>query len=134
MVSTRKKGKLGAKAASAMIEHPVLRHATSVATPPAARLGWGLGKRKARRRAHKQADRLGDAARTVGTTLSTYGPQAAEQIGQMAQGLGLTEAPTPKRTTPRVAVGVVIGAAAVYFLEPGPGRQRRQRIQKLVGS
>jgi gas vesicle protein len=31
-----------------------------------------------------------------------------------------------------VAAGVVIGASAVYFLEPENGREHRERLVKLV--
>jgi hypothetical protein len=68
------------------------------------------------------------AARSVATTLAVYGPEVARE-------LGLVEIETPKhqRTAPRVALGVVIGAGAVYLLEPGQGRQRRQQLMGLVG-
>jgi hypothetical protein len=48
--------------------------------------------------------------------------------------LGLLEHPKPKRTTPRVAAGVVLGATAVYFLDPHSGAQHRRQLQDLVGS
>ena len=47
--------------------------------------------------------------RTVGPLVAEYGPPLAEQFG-------LIEKPKPKRTAPRVLVGVVIGAGAMYVL------------------
>ena len=67
-----------------------------------------------KRRTRRKAERLGDL---LGTTLATYGPQAAQQ-------LGLAEPPKKKRTAPRVALGIVIGATAVYFFEPERGAAR----------
>jgi hypothetical protein len=69
--------------------------------------------------------RIGEAMRSAGETLVTYGPQAA-------QNLGLVEVPKPKRTAPRVAAGVVIGAGAMYFLEPEHGKEHREKVAHLV--
>lgn len=44
--------------------------------------------------------------------------------------LGLAK--PPKRTTPRVVAGIVIGASAVYFLEPESGPKHRKKVVKLV--
>ena len=107
-----------AKAAGkGMIEHPTFRHAaTSVAVP--------VAKRRIRtrsRRARRQAERYGQLAQTTAGTLA-----------QSAQQLGLLETPTPKRTGPRVAVGVVIGATAMYLLEPAAGAQRRAKLAAMA--
>ena len=103
-----------AKAAGkGMIEHPTFRHAaTSVAVP--------VAKRRIRtrsRRARRQAEHYSQLAQTTAGTLA-----------QSAQQLGLLETPTPKRTGPRVAIGVVIGAAAMYLLEPTAGEARRAKL------
>ncbi|MGH2931185.1 MAG: hypothetical protein ACRDL8_23475, partial [Solirubrobacteraceae bacterium] len=68
------------------------------------------------------AQSVAETARAVGETILARGPQAA-------QTLGLVEAPKPKekRTAPRVATGVVIGAGAVYLLEP----EHRRRVLRL---
>ena len=109
-----------AKAAGkGMIEHPAVRHAaTSVAVP--------VAKRRIRtksRRARRRAEHYGELAQTAAGTLA-----------QSAQQLGLIETPAPKRTAPRVAVGVVIGAATMFLLEPKAGRARRAKLAGLVSS
>jgi hypothetical protein len=124
---TQTKAKIGAKTAKAMVEHPTLRKAAATVAPPAAKAGFRLGRRRTRRRALAQAERLQDIARTAGETLATYGPPAAEA-------LGLTEPPRKARTAPAVAIGAVLGAGAVYFLEPNLGAARRARVQRLIAS
>ncbi len=52
--------------------------------------------------------------RTVGPLVTEYGPPLAEQFG-------LIEKPKEKRTAPRVLVGVVIGAGAMYVLSQRSG-------------
>lgn len=95
------------------------------ATFPAARLGFQASKPFLRRRARQRFEHLAETARTVGEVLAVYGPQAAYE-------LGLAEPPRPKRTTPRVALDMLIGASAVYFLEPDAGPQHRQKLGELV--
>ena len=63
--------------------------------------------------------------RDFDSELVTYGPQAARE-------LGLVRTLKPKRTTLRLAAGVLIGAMAVYFLEPGAGRRHREQVKQLV--
>jgi hypothetical protein len=74
---------------------------------------------------------LGDAifeiGEVVGVVMAMYGPLAARQ-------LGWAEVPKQKRTAPRVAAGVVIGAGAVYFLEPKGGPGRREQVLRLVNN
>lgn len=113
-VSTTTKRKVGVKAAKGLAMRPEL-----------ARLTFRAGKPLLKRRARQSAEQLADAARTVVTILAIYGPLVGQE-------LGLVEAPKPKRTAPYVAAGVVIGASAVYFLEPRYGRERRQQLLRLV--
>jgi hypothetical protein len=115
------------KAAKAVIENPPLRHAAAAAAPPAAKLVLKRKRRQARRRSREQAERISDAARTASSALANYGPAAAEA-------LGLTEPPKQKRTAPRVGVGVLIGAGAMYLLEPEKGHARRQKVKGMVAS
>jgi hypothetical protein len=61
----------------------------------------------------------------VGAMMAAYGPLAARQ-------LGWAEAPRAKRTAPRVVAGAVIGAGAVYFLEPKCGPERREQVLRLI--
>lgn len=117
------KGFVGVKAAKGVAKNPKILKAGAKAAPPAAKFGWKLTKPRLTRRTRRRAERLGEA---VGSALAVYGPQAAEQFG-------LIEPPKPKRTAPRVAAGVVIGATAVYLLEPEHGREHREQLRQLVG-
>lgn len=121
VLNARSKAKLGWKTAKAGAKRPNALRAT---VPPTVRLTFKTGKPFAKRRARQQAQRIGETARTLGETL--------RRVPQAAQELGLAEAPPPKRTAPRVAAGVVIGASAVYFLEPGVGAEHRRQVLRLV--
>ncbi len=115
------------KAAKAVTENPPLRRAAATAAPPAAKLALKRRRRRARRRSREQAERISDAARTASSALANYGPAAAEA-------LGLTEPPKPKRTGPRVGFGMLIGAGAMYLLEPEKGSARRQKVKGMIAS
>ncbi|MHB1538615.1 MAG: hypothetical protein ACYCUM_08670 [Solirubrobacteraceae bacterium] len=65
------------------------------------------------------------ASRALGEALAVSAPKAAYE-------LGLAEPAKPKRTVPRVAAGVVLGAGAVYFLQPEHGREHRHEVAELV--
>ena len=95
------------------------------AVAPLSKVTLKAGSPLVKRRVRRRAEQLGDAARVIGETLVTYGPPAAYE-------LGLAEPPKPKRTAPRVAAGIVIGASAVYFLEPEHGREHREKVAQLV--
>jgi hypothetical protein len=96
------------------------------AVMPAAKAKAGYRKALAKRRARRRVASVGETARTVSDVLLIQAPEAAQE-------LGLIEKPAPKRTAPRVAAGVVIGASAMYLLEPGePGRQHREKMMALV--
>ncbi len=136
VLSTATKGKLGLAAASTALKNPrATKRATKFvakATAPAAKGGFKVTKAFAKRKARGRIEDLGDAARGVGdatrgfvTMLAVYGPEAA-------QALGWVEPPKPKRTAPRVLIGVVIGATGMYLLEPGAaGREHRAQLAKL---
>jgi hypothetical protein len=125
VLSTTTKAKLGAKSAKGVAKNPGILRVSGKAASPIAKLGVKAGKPFAKRRARQNAQKVGDAVRTVATTLAVYGPEAARE-------LGLVDAPKPKRTAPRVAAGVVIGAGAMYLLEPEHGREHREQLAKLV--
>lgn len=108
------KGVAGVKATKGVAKNP--RTVVKASKP--------VAKRKARKGVNR-VERFGEAAAAFGRELVVYGPQAAQE-------LGLVEAPKPKRTAPRVAAGVVIGAGAVYFLEPEHGREHREKVTQLV--
>jgi hypothetical protein len=118
---------LGAKAARGVARNPQILKLGAKGAKPAIKAGWGIGKPVARWRARRRYQQMLDTARQLGESLLTYGAEAA-------MSLGLVEPPPPKRTrtVPRVMAGAVIGAAAVYFLEPGSGREHREQLVKLV--
>jgi hypothetical protein len=127
-VKNPKKTWLAAKAAK-----PVAKAAKPAAklsvksAKPAAKISFGPSKALAKRRVRRRANQVGQTARTVGEVLLIQAPDAAEE-------LGLIERRAPKRTAPRVAAGVVIGAGAMYLLEPGEhGREHREKVSALVG-
>jgi uncharacterized Zn-binding protein involved in type VI secretion len=127
------KATLAGKTAKGLVKYPAARRATIKATRPSAKLAFKVGKPVVKRRAKQQLERIGEAAErfgevvtAVGSVVATYGPDAARQLGL------LEPPPKPKRTAPRVAVGVVIGGVAVYFLDPDLGPERRKRVAGLV--
>jgi hypothetical protein len=113
-LSTTTKGKVGVKAAKGLAKRPAL-----------AKLTFSASKPLIKRRARQSAEQLADSARTVATIFAIYSPLVGQE-------LGLVEAPKSKRTAPCVATGIVIGAGAVYFLEPQYGRERREQLLRLV--
>lgn len=115
-MTRRRKAKLAAKTGKILVDHPTVRHAaTSVAVPVAKRR-----LRRRARRASRQLEHYGAVARTASNAVVEHAPTAAKA-------LGLYEPPKPKRTGPRVGVGIIIGAACMYFLDPksGPGRRAK---------
>ncbi|HZU59663.1 MAG TPA: hypothetical protein VE983_01790 [Solirubrobacteraceae bacterium] len=59
----------------------------------------------------------------------------AQRWGDAARQLGLVvEQPPKKRTAPRVAIGILIGAGGAYLLDPERGAERRHRLSKLLGA
>ena len=139
VLSTLTRGKVSLKAAGTAAKNP--GQTWLVAKPafkagqtwlgvkvvkPAAKAKAGYRKGLAKRRARRRVASVGETARTVGEVLLIQAPEAAQE-------LGLIEKPAPKRTAPRVAAGVLIGASAMYLLEPGdPGRQHREKVVALV--
>ena len=106
MVSKKTKARAGVKGAKLVARHPMLRRATLRAARPA-------GNMIVKRRVRRQVDPLGDTARTIGDivfVLVVYGPELARE-------LGLVQAPQRKRTVLLIAVGVAVGAGAVYLLK-----------------
>jgi hypothetical protein len=108
---TKTKATLGVETAKGILTDPDIRSAAAEAGPPVARLSLNIGKRFARRRTRKQLEQIGDTINTLATLLATYGPMVAHQLGAV-------EPPKQKRTAPRVATGVVIGATTMYVLQP----------------
>ena len=147
VLSTTTKGKLSARTAGSALKNPraaqlvtkavapaakarlaikAAKPAAKIATP-AAKVGVRYRQAVAKRRTRQRAQRTGETARMVGEVLLVKAPDAAQE-------LGLIQRPAPKRTIPRVAVGVLIGAGAMYLLEPGShGKEHRKKVAALVG-
>ncbi|HET9123796.1 MAG TPA: hypothetical protein VFN65_02795 [Solirubrobacteraceae bacterium] len=138
MLSTTAKTRLGVRTARQAAKHPTLTGRTVRAARPALRAARpalraarpalrGAVKgtsRVERRRARHRAESLVGSGRAIGQTLLALGRQAADEAAE-AQA-------RRKRTMPRVAAGVAIGAGAMYFLEPGSGAEHRRRAQRLI--
>lgn len=140
VISTATKARMGGKAAKTMAKNPgamlTLGKAGAKAAGPMAKLGakagppmtklsMKAGKPLAKRRARRRVEKLSEAVRSAAEELATYGPQAAQE-------LGLVEPPKRRRTAPRVAAGVVLGAATMYFLEPEHGKEHREKVAHMV--
>lgn len=125
LISRTTKTKAGLKAAKGAAKRPQLLITGTKVAVPAGKAGLKASKPLLKRRARQRVDQLDRASRTLGTALAVYAPRAAYE-------LGLARPPRPKRTTPRIAAGIVIGASAMYFLEPGHGKEHRDRVAQLV--
>jgi hypothetical protein len=120
-VSNRKSG-LGRTAAGGLLFDPEIRRAAAHAAPPLARLGLGVGKRMARKRAELRFQQAGRTLTTLGALVSSYGPQIAQQ-------LGLVEPPKRRRVAPAVATAAVVGAGAIYLAQQP---QQRRKLTRLI--
>ncbi len=125
VLSRSTKTKLGLKGAKVLARNPAILRTGTRAAAPAGRLGFRLAKPVAKRRARQRGADLSQAAQTAAAYLITYAPQVAQQ-------LGLVEPPRRRRTGPLLVAGVVVGASAVYFLEPANGKAHREQVLKLV--
>jgi hypothetical protein len=125
MLSTTTKVKLGAKGARGTARHPGMVRAGVKGGTAMGRMAAKVTVPIAKRRARRRIAGLADTARDIGQTLVTYGPDAAVN-------LGLIEPPKRKRTAPKVAAGAVLGASAMYFLEPEHGKEHREKVAQLV--
>ncbi len=125
VISKRTKGKAGIIAARTVARRPQVLLAGSKIAIPAGRAGLKIAQPLLKRRARQRVEQLNRASRTLGEALTVHGPRTAYE-------LGLAEPPKPKRTAPRVAAGVVIGAGAMYFMEPGHGKEHREKVAQLV--
>jgi hypothetical protein len=123
VLSTSTKSKAGAKAAKAIATRPRLLIVGAKASAPAAKLGLKASKPYANHLARRGADQIVEASRALGEAMAVHATRAVYELGL---------AKPPKRTAPRVAAGMVIGATAVYFLEPESGRKHRKKVAKLV--
>ena len=121
-LSTKTKTRVGVKAAKQAARHPKLVLRGAQGAKPVVRGVVNLRTRQARH----QAAAVLDAGRSIAQTVF----EAGRQAGQVA---ARAEVPR-RRTAPRVAVGIVVGAAAMYFLDPASGDQRRRNALELVTS
>jgi hypothetical protein len=111
-LSTQRKARVGVKTAKQAAKHPKLVLRGAQVAKPVVRRAVNVRTRQARH----QAVAVLDAGRSIGQTVFEAGRQAAQ-----------VQVPR-KRTVPRVAVGVGVGAAAMYFLDPVSGDQRRRNV------
>ena len=122
-VLSASKAKVGTKAAKTAIKNPgAVKGAPKMAgktARPVAKFGFRAAKPMTKRRAKSRFEKIGETLRSAADEIVTYGPSAAVE-------LGLVEAPKPKRTAPRVLVGVLIGAGAMYAVE------HREQVASLV--
>lgn len=123
VLNSSRKGKAGLKAAKVLGKRPGLVLAGAKAAAPAARLGLKASRPYLKKRTRQRVDQLTGAAEAAGELLTVQAPQVAYE-------LGLAEPPKPKRTAPRLGIGIAIGAAGMYFLGTPGGRAQ---LQKLTG-
>jgi hypothetical protein len=120
VLSTKTKARVGVKAAKQGAKHPKLALLGARGAKPVVR---GVVDMRTRHARHHAAVVLAAGQSIVQTAL--------EAVQQAAQSAALTQVPR-KRTAPRVAVGIVAGAAAMYFLDPASGDERRRKVLGLV--
>jgi hypothetical protein len=67
--------------------------------------------------------------------LAMRGARAASPVVKhAAKSTARAQGRKARRTVPRVAVGALVGAAAMYFLDPANGGKRRRKVAGLLGS
>lgn len=125
VLSATTKARLGMKSAKGLAKHPKAVRTGAKAARPLAMAGLKAAKPIVRLKVRRRAEEIGETARLIGEAVLVYGPVAAQE-------LGLVEPPKEKRTAPRVAAGMVVGAGAMYLLEPGQGREHREKLLRLV--
>ena|ERR1700722_13080891 len=121
-LSTKTKAVFGVKAAKQAAKHPKLARRGARGAKPVV---LGVVKMRTRQARHQAAAAV-DAGRSIGQTVFEAGWQAARDAAR-------AEA-SRKRTAPRVAVGIVAGGGAMYFLDPVSGDERRRHVVGLITS
>jgi hypothetical protein len=116
VLSTKTKARVGVKAAKQAAKHPKLALRGGRGAQPVVRAVVLMRTRQAR----QQAAAVVDAGRSIAQTVFEAGRDAAR-----------AQVPR-KRTAPRVAAGIAVGAAAMYFLDPASGDERRRRVLGLI--
>jgi hypothetical protein len=100
----KSKPSLGAEAAKGLLTDPEIRQAAAEAAPPVAKLSFSIGKRFARRRTRRQLEQLGETINALASTLATFGPALAQQLGVIEP---------PKRKRRKLLVPILAGGALV---------------------
>jgi hypothetical protein len=126
ILDTRTKGRAGAKAAALAVKNPRRAGRLAKATWPMGKVAFRVARPFAKRRARRQAEGIADSARMITESLLTYAAAAGYRPAAF-------EPAKSKRTAPRVAAGVALGASAVYFLSPDGGAEHRKKLAQLVG-
>jgi hypothetical protein len=128
-LSTTTKARLGVKATKHATKRPKLLLWGAQTAKPVVRGRAKLSSRQTKRHAGsvvQTAQKVGQTTFATGRTVIALGRQLALQQAEARAG--------HTRTGLRVAAGVVIGATAMYFLEPGSGAQHRQTLSGMVKS
>jgi hypothetical protein len=132
-LSTTTKARLGVKATKHAAKRPRLLLWGAQSAKPVVRGRAKVSSRQTKRQAQRHAgsvvqtaQKLGQTTFATGQTVIALGRQLALQQAEARAG--------HTRTGPRVAAGVVIGATAMYFLEPSSGAQHRQTLSGMVKS
>lgn len=121
MLGRKRKPGIGGTAASGLLLDPEIRSAAAHAAQPVARLGVGVGKRFARRRARRRWEQTSETLAALGTLLTTFGPR-------LAQELGLIETPKRRPIAPVLVTGAALGAGALYLADG----DHRHKVGQLI--
>jgi hypothetical protein len=119
---TKTKARVGIMTVKQGAKHPKLVLRGAKGAKPVVRSAVNMRARQARH----QAVVVLDAGRSIGQTVFELGREAAQSAAR---------ARVPrKRTAPRVAFGIAVGATVMYFLDPASGDRRRHNVLGLISA
>ena len=119
-LSTNMKARIGVKTAKQAAKHPKLALRGARGATPAVRGAVNIWMGQARQR----STAVLEVGRSIGQTVFEAGRQAAQAQAQAPR----------RRTAPAIAVGIAVGAAAMYFLDPASGDERRRNVLEMITS
>jgi hypothetical protein len=126
VLSTTTRTRVGVKTAKQAAKHPKLAVRGARTVAPVVRGRVKLATRLRGRQVQRQTATILATGRQIGQAAFALGRQAAQNAAEKQV--------HRKRTVPRVAVGIAIGAAGMYFLDPASGEERRRGVSGLIGS